>query len=259
MKMTIIGCGSMGSALAKVLAKKQKLVLLDRDYVNTAVFAKEIGASAAKDLSQAVQKVDAVLIAVKPNNFEELARQLGPLLDEGVLVLSVVAGVRHADLKRFFPKQESLSIMPNIAVAHGKGIVGVVESPDLTPELKERAQDLFSDAGIVLFLPEKKIDALAALASSSLAFVFHLIESMTDGGVFLGFPSRQALDLTIGAFEGALAILKEGKELPQALKWKVASPGGTTIEGLKVLEKERVHYALMEALHATYLKAQKLQ
>jgi len=257
MRLTIIGCGAMGSALAKNLAKNT-LVLVDRDFKSTSAFAKEIGATATKDLSQAVAKADAVLIAVKPYHLEELARQLSPLLKSGTIVISVLAGVRLADLKRHFPKQPLLSIMPNIAVAYGKGVIGIVESPDLTPELRKVAKNLFADSGLLIFLPEAKIDALAALGGSAPAFALHLMESMTDGGVLLGFPARQALDITIEVFEGAIALLKESKELPQALKWQVTSPGGTTIEGIKVLEQERVHYALMQALLATHQKAQKL-
>ena len=128
----------------------------------------------------------------------------------------------------------------------------------MTEDLKRLLQGFFKDAGLTLFLPESKIDALAALAGSAPAFAFHLIESMTEGGILLGFPAKDALEITIKVFEGAVALLKESKELPQALKWKVASPGGTTIEGLKVLEQERVHYALMQALQATHQKAKTL-
>jgi pyrroline-5-carboxylate reductase len=209
-------------------------------------------------LKEAVQHAEAVVIAVKPYHLQELAKHLSPLLKEGTIVISVLAGVRAADLKKHFPKQRIVCIMPNIAVAYGKGIIGIAQSSDMTEELSLVIQDLFADAGMLLFLPENKIDALAAIAGSGPAFAFHLIESMTEGGIFLGFSAKESLELTIKVFEGAIQLLKESKELPQALKWKVASPGGTTIEGLKVLEQERVHYALMQALQATYLKAQKL-
>jgi pyrroline-5-carboxylate reductase len=257
MKLTIIGCGAMGSALAKNLSKNN-LTLVDRDFEATNAFAKQIGAIAAKDLAQGVQNSEAVLIAVKPYHLQDLAKQLAPALKPGTIIISVLAGVRVSDLKKHFQNHPIISIMPNIAVAYGKGIIGIVESPDLTEELRKVVQNLFADAGLLIFLPESKIDALAALGGSAPAFAFHLMESMTDGGVLLGFPARQSLDITIKVFEGAIALLKESKELPQALKWQVTSPGGTTIEGIKVLEQERVHYALMQALQATYLKAQKL-
>ena len=257
MKLSIIGCGAMGSALAKSLSK-QSLVLFDRDYEHTSQLAKTIGATAAKEMAQAVEGVDMVLIAVKPYHLQALAKQLEPLLNPKVIRLSVLAGVRISDLKAAFPKQKVVSLMPNIAVEYGKGIIGIVESPDLGEDLKSLIQGLFKDAGLTILLPESKIDALAALAGSAPAFAFHLIESMTEGGILLGFPAKEALEITIKVFEGAVALLKESKELPQALKWKVASPGGTTIEGLKVLEQERVHYALMQALQATTQKAKNL-
>ena len=111
----------MGSALAKSLSK-QSLILFDRDYEHTSALAKTLGATAAKEMAQATQGVDMVLIAVKPYHLHEVAKQLEPLLNPKiVLLLSVLAGVRLSDLKAVFPKQKIISLMPNIAVEYGKG------------------------------------------------------------------------------------------------------------------------------------------
>ncbi|MBS3904964.1 MAG: pyrroline-5-carboxylate reductase [Simkania sp.] len=255
MRITTIGCGTMGGALSRRLSSKNLLTLFDRDPLKASSLATEIGAGAAPSLTKAIEGAEIVLLAIKPKDLEALAKEMLPHLAKETLVISILAGISVNTLERFFPKQPVLRIMPNLAVTCEKGIIGVVEPSDMSERFHEKIKELFGCMGLLIFLPENKIDALTAIAASAPAFVFHCVEAMTEGGIFLGFPAELSLEIILQVFEGAIALLRETKEHPAALKWKVASPGGTTIEGLKVLEEQKVHYALIQALQATYLKA----
>ncbi len=258
MRFSIIGCGAMGSALATRLCIKNELTLFDHNATKLRSLADNLGAKIASKLADALLGAEVVLLAIKPKDLEALAKEIQPQLSKDTLVISVLAGVKLEVLSRLFPKQRILRTMPNLAVSCQKGVVGVVETPDMSKSFRQEVEDLFEGMGLVVFLPENKVDALTSLTASAPAFILHLIEAMTEGGIYLGFPSGQSLDLVLQVFEGAIALVKESKKHPAALKWEIASPGGSTIEGLKVLEEQRVHFALIQALQASYLKATKM-
>ncbi len=255
MRVAIIGCGAMGSAMAKRLCLFHDLILFDRDVSKAAHLARELGMDFAKELDSNVLTTDALLLAIKPKDVEELARAITPLIPPSTLVISMLAGVKIEILNRLFSKQPILRIMPNLAVAYEKGVIGIVKDEPITPEFQQTIESLFQGMGLLVFLNEDKIDALTALTGSAPAFVFYLIEAMMEGGISLGFPREQSLALVLQVFEGAITLLKEEKHPPALLKAKVASPGGTTIEGLNVLERHRVHDALVQALQASFAKA----
>jgi len=255
MRVALIGCGAMGSAMAKRLCLVHEVVLFDRDRQKAAHLAKELGVNFVKEIGAGLVATDVILLAIKPKDVEDLALMLAPLTTPSTLIVSMLAGMKIEVLNQLFPKQQLLRIMPNLAVLYEKGVIGIVETPVMTPEYRKKIENLFQGMGLLVFLHEDKIDALTALTGSSPAFVFYLIEAMMDGGVALGFPPDQVFALVLQVFEGAIALLKEGKERPAVLQAKVASPGGTTMEGLKVLESRQVHDALVDALHASFAKA----
>ena len=255
MKLSLIGCGAMGSAMAKRFVLKHELTVYDRNSKKAADLAHEIGAKAAQNLEAAAKGAQVIILAIKPKDVDSFAKEMHSFTSSDTIIVSVLSGVKIEALSRLFPKSKILRTMPNIAVTYEKGVVGIAEPHDMPVDLKRKAEEIFQGMGLLVFIPENKIDELSALTGSAPAFVFHMIEAMTEGGIYLGFPADQALALVLQVFEGAVAILKETKAHPAAVKWQVASPGGTTIEGLKVLEQEKVHYALMHALQVTAAKA----
>jgi pyrroline-5-carboxylate reductase len=258
MKVVLIGCGSMGSAMARRLALQHDLFLFDRDFHKATILAAQIGAKAVKELGQELLAADVVLLGIKPKDVEELAKAIENHLVPSTIVVSMLAGTSMKTLHRLFPRSFLLRIMPNLAVTYEKGVIGIVEFPEMSAKLRQEAEQLLQGMGLLVFVPENQIDALTALTGSAPAFVFDLIEAMMEGGIALGFPQEQALSLVLQVFDGAVALLKEGKEQPAVLKTKVASPGGTTVEGLKILEHNNVHNILVEALRASFNKAKHL-
>lgn len=245
-KIAIIGCGNMGSALAQGLSA-HSLVLFDRH-------PERMRQSGAKGIDEAVRGAEIVILAIKPKDLMTTAQAIAPHVCEETILISVLAGVTLQELRAQFSKPIVVRAMPNLAIRKGKGITGLVEDPHLSEEVRHKLNALFQPMGMVLWVPENKIDALMALTSCAPAFVAHIVEAFVDGGIHMGFPADQALPLVLSAFEGALELLRESPH-PASLRWQVASPGGMTIEGLRVLEEHRVHFAIMKALEASMQKA----
>ena len=145
--------------------------------------------------------------------------------------------------------------MPNLALAYGQGVVGLAENSHSTPQVKKSVDALLEGIGLVAWMSEDKIEALTALSGSGIGFVLVMIEAMIDGGVHLGFTAQEAREFVLKTMEGAVALMRESGKHPAELKLNIASPGGTTIAGLKVLEEEGVRAGIVHAMVACHEKA----
>jgi len=248
----------MGSALARGLSSSSSVILFDRHLEKSQEAAEKFKAVSAKTLEEALQGADFAILAIKPKDFEEVSERLATSLGPKTILISVLAGVSQEQLREKLPKSTIIRAMPNLSVGCGKGVTGFVEDTCISAATRQRVEVLFKPTGMVLWVPEVKIDALMALTACTPAFIAYLIEAFTEGGIHLGFSAIAALPLVMRVFEGTLALMEEQQIHPAALRWQVASPGGTTIEGLKVLEEYRVHFALMHALNASAQKAKKM-
>ncbi len=258
-KVTIVGCGNMGSALARGLSNSSSLKLFDQHLEKSQALATQLkDAVFAKTLEEALQDADFVILAIKPKDFLRMAKEMASLLKPETRIVSVLAGVSYAQLREKLPAPIIVRAMPNLAVGCGKGVTGFVEDTQISEAARKEISLLFQSTGMVLWVNESKIDALMALTACAPAFIAYLVEAFTEGGIYSGFPADQALPLVRRVFEGTLALMEEQQMHPAALRWQVASPGGTTIEGLKVLEEYRVHFAIMQALNASAEKSKNM-
>jgi pyrroline-5-carboxylate reductase len=196
------------------------------------------------------------LLAIKPQDFEAAIETLKDF--DGGLVASIMTGISIEKLKKAFPRCTVLRMMPNLAVRYGDGVVALAEDPELLP-YKERVEDIFSPLGMLRWLPEHTFDALTALTGSGPAFVFTLIEAMVDAAIEMGFSAELGYDLVKQMVGGAMTMVYESPELPCELRWKVCSPGGTTIAGLRTLEKHAFRSAIIETFLAAYNRAKELR
>lgn len=258
MKVTLMGCGKMGSGIAEKLALQHEVTLFDRHPQKTGALAKKIGAKVAKNAHEAVSKAEVIILAVKPQDLEGLAAEIHREIFDKQLVVSCLAGVTTATLQTYFAEIPVLRIMPNLAILHGQGVVGMVISEELPKEYQEKADKLFSNLGALHWVPETQIDALTALTGSGPAFVSVLIESMIDAGVAMGIEGEKAKELVFQLIKGVVALLEETGKHPAQLKSEVASPGGTTIAGLEVLEEYGVRAGMMQTFLATYYRSLEL-
>lgn len=258
MHIAIIGCGNMGTGLAEQLSSSHQLYLHDRDWNRTQELAQKINGKAYQTALEAIEQAQFILLAIKPQNLKELAPLIAPHLRAGQVLISLLAGTPLSVLRHYFPDPLLVRMMPNLAICYGGGVIGLVESPDLSIELKKELYHLLSPLGLIYWLKESLVDALTSLTSSGPAYIFTLIEAMIEAGVVMGFQAKDAQELILQMLQGCVTLLKETGQHPAELKWQIASPGGTTIAGLRVLEKENVRSGLIETFLAAYQRGQEL-
>lgn len=258
MHIAIIGCGNMGTALAKLLSPFHCTHLFDRNREWTQELSKKTNGKACQNLQEAIEEAQIIFLAVKPQNLQEIAPIIEPHLNKEQILISLLAGTPLSVLQEAFSKSMNIRIMPNLAMQHGKGIIGIVNSINISPDLKVTLEEILAPLGFLYWLKESQIDALTSLASSGPAFILTLIEAMIESGIAMGFQAKDAELLTLHMMQGCLTMIQETEKHPAELKWKIASPNGTTIAGLRVLEKENVRSGLMETFLAAYHRAQEL-
>ena len=149
-------------------------------------------------------------------------------------------------------------MMPNLALTCGSGVIGLTEDPALHESVKKSVGALLQGLGLVVWLPEAKIEALTPLAASGPAFVLVMIEAMIEAGIFMGFTAGEAQELVLKTIEGTVDLLRASGKHPAALKWDIASPAGTTIAGIKEMEERGVRAGIAAALMAAYRRNQVL-
>ena len=197
-----------------------------------------------------------VLLAVKPQQLDQVA-QAASAGQQGLLI-SVLAGVKLERLQRLFPALHCVRAVPNTPSLVRAGLTGLAFGPRVSSAQRAWVETLFGLVGEVHELPEAQLDAFLALTSSGPAFVALVAEGLADGAVAAGLPRSLAHRLAHRTLAGTAALL-DGQDLhPGQLKDMVSSPGGTTIAGLRMLEKAGVRSALLEAVVAAAQRSQEL-
>lgn len=186
-----------------------------------------------------------VLLGFKPQQLAEAAPQVAPFVGPQTLLLSILAGVDLATLRRHFPDAGGIvRLMPNLSAAMGKSPIGMVGEVDAA--LRDRTERLMAPLGQAEWLEaEAAMDLITALAGSGPAFVYRMIDSLAAGAAQLGLPRAQADRLALSMVEGAAALAAASPHSPGDLADRVASPGGTTRAGLDVLDADGRMAALM--------------
>ena len=231
--------------------------------------AASLDLAVSTDASQA-WRCAAVLLAVKPQQLQAVASfaaSLGQLVgglplaaggERRPLLISVLAGVRLGRLQDLFPGWCCVRAVPNTPCLVRQGLTGLAWGADLDPQRRDWVRLLFARVGEVVELPESQLDAFLALTSSGPAFVALVVEALADGAVAAGLPRLQAQHLAHRTLAGTAALLHEGDLHPGQLKDMVSSPAGTTIAGLRELERAGVRSALIEAVLAAAARSREL-
>lgn len=256
MKIRIIGCGAMGSAIAETLKESGKEIsLYDRHEERADALSRALGATKSSAPLEDLSMGDALLLAIKPQDFEAATEELKKFEDG--LVASIITGISTERLKKAFPHCTVLRMMPNLAVRYGDGVVALAEDPALLP-FKERIEEIFSPLGMLRWIPEKNFDAVTALTGSGPAFVFTMVEAMVESAIEMGFSAEMGYDLVKQMVGGAMTMLYESLENPAELRWKISSAAGTTIAGMRMLEKNNLRSAIIETFLAAYNRSKEL-
>ena len=265
-KLTIgfLGAGKMATALAKGfikggLATPKQVIASDPMESARNYFSKETGAKVTKSNGEVARFAHILVLAVKPGNVSELLQELGGALTEKQLLISIAAGVTIATLEQGLAAgARVIRVMPNTPTLVGSSATAFALGTAAQIDDANLAEKLFSSVGIVVQLKESLLDAVTGLSGSGPAYVYLMIEALSDGGVAAGLPREVATRLAAQTVLGRAKMVLETGQHPGVLKDMVTSPGGTTIEGLHELEKGKVRGAIINAVRAAAEKSKKL-
>jgi pyrroline-5-carboxylate reductase len=208
------------------------------------------------DNQQAAGRADIVLLAVKPQSFKNVADSLSSYLEPRQSVLSIMAGVATVTVNQGLKHQSVIRVMPNMPAQIGEGMSVWTATPSVPKSHVETARAMLKGMGEEVYVKEEKyIDMATALSGSGPAFIFLIIEALADAGVHMGLPGDMAKTLAVQTVLGSAKLAKESKKHTAELKDMVASPGGTTVEGLFEMEKGQVRASLIKAVLAAYNKS----
>ena len=255
-----IGAGQMAQALAKGfvqagLVQGEQLIAFDPVADTAKRFADETSGSqtAASNMGVA-EKARVIILAVKPQTFPEIAKQIAGKLGPDHLIISILAGTPLSRLTSELKCERVVRVMPNTPALIGKGASAFSCGPGVTREDADLVKKLLQAVGLAEEVEEKHLDAVTGLSGSGPAFAYLLIEALSDGGVRMGLPRNLATSLAAQTLLGAAEMVLQG-EHPGVLKDRVASPGGTTIAGLQALEDRAVRGAMIAAVEAATRRA----
>src|SRR6202042_2982882 len=196
---------------------------------------------------------DTLVLAVKPQDMGTLLDEIAafvPATDDR-LVISVAAGITTAFIGRYLTGDVPVvRVMSNTPVLVDEAMSVISAGPHATEEHLRRAEELLRPVGKVLRIPESQQDAATALSGSGPAYVYFLVEAMVDAGILLGMPRATALEMVKQAVFGAATMLRDSGEHPVLLREAVTSPGGTTINAIRELERHGVRAAVLAAIEA---------
>lgn len=259
-----IGCGNMAQAmlkgiLAKGLYRPEDIIVSRRSSGELQKLRDEWGVHTTTDNTEAASKADILILAVKPYVFEEVIPEIRDHVRKDALIISIAAGQTISNIERLFGKTIRLvRTMPNTPALVMEGATGMCFHETVTEEDRERAIELFESFGVVAVVEEKMIDTVIGVSGSSPAYVFMFIEAMADAAVADGMPRTQAYELAAQSVMGSAKMVLETGKHPGELKDMVCSPGGTTIEAVRVLEERGFRSAVIEGQRACVKKAKEM-
>jgi len=257
-----VGAGKMASALARGfvtagLTEASRITAFDPVRPAADAFAQACGGRIVASNAEVAQ-ADVIFLAVKPQQIKTVCSDLGGAVD-GRLIVSIAAGVTLGVLAQCLDRGARLvRVMPNTPSLIGRGASAYSLGPGATSDDGALVERLLGAVGRAYRLDEKLLDAVTGLSGSGPAFVYLIIEALSDGGVRMGLPRDVALGLAAQTVLGSAAMVLETGEHPGVLKDQVTSPGGTTIAGLQALEAGAVRGDLIAAVEAATRRAMEL-
>lgn len=252
--VAVVGAGKIGEALLSGLLHAgrgvDELMFTERHPERAAELTARYGIPAV-EVAEAAKRANVLVIAVKPQDIDQVLDELAPLLGPETLVVSLCAGLPTALYeRRLAAGVPVVRVMPNTPMVVGEAMSAISPGSHATPEHLALVNELLSSVGQVIEVPESQQDAVTALSGSGPAYFFFLVEAMIDAGILLGLPRAVSEKLIIQSAVGAAKMLAETGEHPVILREAVTSPAGTTINAIRELEKHGVRAALLAAIEA---------
>lgn len=249
-----IGCGNMGSAMLKGIVKSRivpdrNIYVADHNINKLKEIEKESKIHITADNKQAAKVADILILAVKPNCYTEVIKDIKDCIRKETVIVSIAAGKTIQVIEELFEKEIKLvRVMPNTPALVGESMSALAVNSQMKEIEVKEIETIFNSFGKCEIVPEKLMDAVTAVSGSSPAYIYMLIEAMADEAVLEGMPRKQAYTFAAQAVLGSAKMVLETGKHPGELKDMVCSPGGTTIEAVYELEKTGFRTSIMQAM-----------
>lgn len=259
MKVTIIGGGNMGGAIARGLAKGS--IVKAEDITVSDPFQGLLDALKAdcpeinvtSNNEEAIVGADIVMLAVKPWLVEKILSTLN-LDPTRQIFVPIAAGIGFDKLSKWVaPGIPIFRVMPNTGILHLESM-SIVASYSATKEQEQLVLDLFNEMGVALLMPEENFPAATALASCGIAYVLKYIQAAMQAGIELGLYPQNALELVAQSVKGAATLIQKNHSHPSVEIDKVTTPGGITIKGINALDHGGFTSAIINAMKVSCVK-----
>ena len=259
MKVTIIGGGNMGGAIARGLAKGS--IVKAEDITVSDPFQGLLDALKAdcpeiivtNNNEEAIVGADIVMLAVKPWLVEKILSTLN-LDPTRQIFVPIAAGIGFDKLSKWVaPGIPIFRVMPNTGILHLESM-SIVASYSATKEQEQLVLDLFNEMGVALLMPEENFPAATALASCGIAYVLKYIQAAMQAGIELGLYPQTALELVAQSVKGAATLIQKNHSHPSVEIDKVTTPGGITIKGINALDHGGFTSAIINAMKVSCVK-----
>lgn len=264
-RYAFIGAGRMASALASGivdagLASAEQIAASDPSTEVRETFASSLaGATVGDDNAKAADSAEIVVLAVKPQIMPAALKSVSPAKTDGPLFVSIAAGFPLSSLEAGLGgNARVVRVMPNTPSMVGCGVSGYCGGRLATTEDLQQVKQMLAAVGAGFELPEHLLDAVTGLSGSGPAFVYSMIEAMSEGGTKAGLPDDVALQLAARTVAGAAQMVLTTGVSPAELRNAVTSPGGTTLAGLNALEQGGMRAAVLAAVEAATNRSREL-
>lgn len=265
-KVGFIGCGNMAKAIMRgILSKKlrspSEIIASDLYGDVLSAFHEESGVEVTLDSRKAASESHILFIAVKPQDYEHTIKSIRDVVTPDQIIVTIAPGKTLGWVEDIFGADRGIRIvrtMPNLPATVGEGVTGICRNPSVTDEDFAQVKELVGSFSDPIEINENLMDVVCSVSGSSPAIVFMFIEALADAAVLDGMPRQLAYRFAAQTLIGAAHMVKDTGKHPGELKDLVCSPGGTTIEAVRVLEDKGFRGSIIEAVHKCTQKARGL-
>ncbi|MCM3571769.1 pyrroline-5-carboxylate reductase [Mesobacillus subterraneus] len=264
-KLVFVGAGSMAEAMISgigasgLLPGEQIWATNKQDTDRLKTLEQKYGIKATYDLEMLFKDADAVVLAMKPKDAAAAVGEIKSYLPEGMLIISVLAGVSIAAIETAAEKSLAVArAMPNTSAAIGKSATALAVNSNVSNEQKKLIQELFNTIGLTTIVEEYQLDAVTGLSGSGPAYIYYLVEAMEQSAAEIGLDKQTAKQLIIQTLLGAAEMLTKSDKEPAQLRFEVTSPGGTTEAGIGILEQHGVQSAFISCIKEATAQSRRL-
>lgn len=257
-KIGIIGGGNMGGAVIVGIAKHYNVFVCEQNQKRSQQLKQKYQVKTGS-LEAVVEIAQVVILAVKPQNFEKLLKQIRPFITKDTLVISIAAGItcRYIE-KRLGSKIHVIRTMPNLPAQVGKGVTGICSGTTAVSKDLALTRQIFSCIGKTIIVDEKRMDAITAVSGSGPAYVFLFIECFNKAAVSLGLDKDLVNGLVLQTIKGSVDLLENQSKEAGVLRAQVTSKGGTTQAAIDVFTKHKFEKVFKLALSAAKKRSKEL-